>query len=190
MTELPSHSSESIRRPGFGRLVIIALAAVLGLSIAYLGVKDAQQQEGLRTGAAAPPFQLARYGGGSMALGDLRGKLVMLDFWATWCPPCVAEMPMLVKLAREYEPKGLVLVAASRDEGSTAAAEVGIFISQRVPELASSVVFADDAMATSYGVDSLPMLYFIGRDGRVVEAHSGYASEGMLRRSIEAALGK
>ena len=189
MTELPSQT-ESMRRPRFGRLVIIALALLLGFSIAYHGVKDAQQGEGLRTGSAAPPFKLERYGGGSIALADLRGKLVMLDFWATWCPPCVAEMLVLVKLAREYESKGLVFVAASRDEGSDAPAEVGIFISQRAPELAKSAAFADDAMATKYEVDSLPMLYMIGRDGRILQAHSGYASESMLRRSIEAALGK
>ena len=189
MTELPSQT-QSVRPPRFGRLVIIALVALLGLSIAYLGVKDAQEGDSLRAGAAAPPFKLERYGGGSIALADLRGKLVMLDFWATWCPPCVAEMPVLVKLAREYESKGLVFVAASRDEGSTAPAEVGIFISQRAPELAKSAAFADDAMATKYEVDSLPMLYLIGRDGQILEAHSGYASESMLRRSIEAALGK
>ena len=63
-------------------------------------------------------------------------------------------------------------------------------MTDRAPELAKSAAFADDAMATMYGVDSLPMLYFIGRDGRILEAHSGYASESMLRRSIEAALGK
>ncbi len=194
MTEQPIQS-ESSRTPRAGRvlsgrLLIFLLVALLGLSIAYLGIKDARLGAGVQVGAAAPAFKQQRYSGGTVSLEELRGQVLMLDFWATWCPPCVAEMPVLMKLAREYESRGLVFLAANRDEADGARAQVGVFIAERAPELAKNVVFADDAMAASYGVDSLPMLYFIGKDGRVLEAYSGYASEGQLRRRIEAALGK
>ena len=179
-----------VRAPSPGRWTITILALLLGISLAYLGIKDAKQGEGVRVGSPAPAFTVERYGGGTVSLADLRGKVVMLDFWATWCPPCVAEMPGLVKLAREYEAKGLVFLAASRDEHETAATQVGLFVSQRVPELAKSAAFAGDEMARSYRVEVLPTMYLIGRDGRIVEEHSGYASESSLRRSIEAALGK
>ena len=76
------------------------------------------------------------------------------------------------------------------NEHETAPAQVGIFVAQRVPDLGRSVVFADGPTVESYGVESLPMLFLIGRDGRILESYSGYASESALRRRIERALGK
>ncbi len=188
MTEEPLAAAErpSPARPG--RLLIIGLVALLTASIAYLGLNEARQEAGIRKGAMAPPFKLARYGGGTVSLEELRGKVVMLDFWATWCAPCVAEMPSLSKLAREYEGKGLVFLAVNRDEAEIAPAQVGVFIAQRASELSKSVVFGDDRMAMSYAVEALPMMYFIGRDGRVLESYMGYVSESALRRRIESAL--
>ena len=172
------------------RLWMFALAALLGLAVMYLGVHDAREGARVRKGAAAPPFQVARYAGGRVSLEELRGKVVMLDFWATWCAPCAAEMPTLTKLAGEYEGAGLVFLAANRDDVGAAPALVKGFVAQRAPNLGKSVVFADDQMAASYGLQALPTLYFIGRDGRVLESHAGYASESALRRQIESALGK
>jgi len=166
-----------------GLLVVLLLSA-----IAYLGVREAQDGALLRKGSAAPSFRLARYEGGTLALDELRGKVVMLDFWATWCPPCVAELPSLSKLAKEFEAKGLVLVAAHRDEGSAARADVGRFVAKRAPELAQNIVFANDATAAKYRIDAIPTLYFIGRDGKVIDSYSGYASESVLRSRIERAL--
>jgi thiol-disulfide isomerase/thioredoxin len=190
MMEEPLAQTEQARSARSGRWLIISLVAALATAIAYLGIHEARHSTAMSRGALAPSFKLARYGGGTVSLEDLRGKVVMLDFWATWCLPCVAEMPALTKLAGEYEPKGLVFVAANRDDGETAPAQVGIFVAQRAPDLGKSVVFADDQMAMSYGLEALPTLYFIGRDGRIVDSYSGYASESALRRKIEKALEK
>lgn len=171
-----------------GRWLTRLLVVLLLSAIAYLGVREARDGALVRKGSVAPSFKLARYGGGTLALDELRGKVVMLEFWATWCPPCVAELPSLSKLAKEFEPRGVVLVAADRDEGSTAKSDVGIFVARRVPELAQSIVFADDATALKYRVSALPTLYFIGRDGKIIESYSGYASESVLRSRIERAL--
>jgi thiol-disulfide isomerase/thioredoxin len=176
--------------PRSARLWMLALVSLLALAVMYLGIHDAREDARIRKGAAAPPFKVARYSGGKVSLEELRGKVVMLDFWATWCAPCAAEMPTLTKLAGEYESAGLVFLAANRDDAGAASALVKGFVAQRAPNLGKSVVFADDQMAASYGLQALPTLYFIGRDGRVLESHSGYASESHLRRQIESALGK
>jgi thiol-disulfide isomerase/thioredoxin len=190
MTEEPLAQIAQTPPARSARLWMLALVALLALAVMYLGVHDAREGARIRKGATAPPFKVARYGGGRVSLEELRGKVVMLDFWATWCAPCAAEMPTLTKLAGEYEPSGLVFLAANRDDAGAAPELVKGFVAHRAPNLGKSVVFADDQMAASYGLQALPTLYFIGRDGRVLESHSGYASESHLRRQIESALGK
>lgn len=171
-------------------LSVVALVALLGTVIAVVGIKKAQPNTGNRKGDVAPSFKLSRYGGGTVSLQDLRGKVVMLNFWATWCLPCAAEMPALTKLAREYESKGFVFLAVNQDEGETAQEQVGLFVAQIAPDLGRSVVFADEQMIVNYAVEDLPTSYFVGRDGRIIESYAGYASESLVRQKIESALGK
>jgi thiol-disulfide isomerase/thioredoxin len=131
---------------------------------------------------------MEKYQGGKMSLADLKGKVVMLDFWATWCPPCQEEMPALIKLAKEYEGKGLVFVAASRDEMPDAPLYVQEFIVSRMPDLAPYVVYAPDELAVAFQVNALPTLYFLNKEGRVIDAQRGMLTESELRRRIERAL--
>ncbi|WP_169821284.1 TlpA family protein disulfide reductase [Corallococcus exiguus] len=167
----------------------LSVVAVLGLAaLAFLGVREAQRARLVPDGASPPSFQLTKHEGGSLALSDLKGSVVMLDFWATWCPPCREEMPSLVKLAKEYESQGLVFVAASRDEGSTASQEVDYFLQRFQPDLRPYVVYADDNVARAFQVNALPTLYFLDRDGKVIDAQRGMLSEDGLRRRIERAL--
>jgi thiol-disulfide isomerase/thioredoxin len=168
-------------------LVVTALLGVAGL--AYLGVQEALRARLAPDGTAAPSFKLQKYDGGTMELSDLRGKVVMLDFWATWCPPCQEEMPSLIKLAKEYEGKGLVFVAASRDDMPDAPMYVQEYILSRMPELAPYVVYAPDEMATAFQVTALPTLYFLDKEGKVIDAQRGMLSEAELRRRVERALG-
>ncbi|WP_407667006.1 TlpA family protein disulfide reductase [Myxococcus guangdongensis] len=174
---------------GVGTKVFMALLAGLGLAgVVYLGVLEARRSQLVPDGAAAPSFEMKRHEGGVLKLEELRGQVVMLDFWATWCPPCREEMPALVKLAKEYESQGLVFLAASRDDGDMAPKLVDSFIRKHLPDLKPYVVYADDDMARAFEVNALPTLYFLDREGKVTDAQRGALSEDALRRRIERAL--
>jgi thiol-disulfide isomerase/thioredoxin len=176
-------------RGEFASKLLLGLTAVFGLAgLLYLGVMEAQRSKLVPDGAASPSFQMERYNGGKLALSELRGKVVMLDFWATWCPPCQEEMPSLVKLAKEYESQGLVFVAASRDDDDVKEEVVTQFIDRYLPDLAPYVVYANDEVAAAFKVEALPTLYFLDREGKVTDAVRGMMSEPALRRRIENAL--
>jgi thiol-disulfide isomerase/thioredoxin len=160
------------------------------LGVGYQGWKEAKRMQPPPTGGLAADLRLRRADGGEVRLSQLRGKVVMLDFWATWCPPCVREMPMLLRVAQEYEGKGLVFLAASQDDPATAKADVELFIREVAPDLARHAVFPDDDAGDRYGVQVLPTLFFVSRDGELLESHPGEASERELRRWIERALSR
>ena len=168
--------------------------ALLALGIAGLlwsGIQEARTQRPAATGQRlAPPFRFEKFGGGSVSSSELRGKIVLLDFWATWCGPCIAEMPVLLKLASEYEPRGVVFLAASRDDPSVAKVQVGMFIDQRAPSLARYAAFADDGTADAYDVSAIPTMVLIDRKGQLLASYLGAASERTWRARIDAVLAR
>ncbi|MFY1829147.1 TlpA family protein disulfide reductase [Myxococcus fulvus] len=189
MTQQGIGAPPPVKPTGVGTKVFMALLAGLGLAgVVYLGVLEARRSQLVPDGAAAPSFEMTRHEGGVLKLEELRGQVVMLDFWATWCPPCREEMPALVKLAKEYESQGLVFLAASRDDGDMAPKLVDNFIRRHLPDLKPYVVYADDDMARAFEVNALPTLYFLDREGKVTDAQRGALSEDALRRRIERAL--
>ncbi|MCE9666310.1 TlpA family protein disulfide reductase [Myxococcus stipitatus] len=189
MTQEPIGAPPPARPTGTGTKVFLGLLAALAVGgMVYLGVLEARRAQLVPDGAAAPGFELPRHGGGVLKLEEFRGQVVMLDFWATWCPPCREEMPALVKLAKEYESQGLVFLAASRDDGDMAPQLVDGFIRRHLPELKPYVVYASDDMARAFQVSALPTLYFLDREGKVMDAQRGALSEDALRRRIERAL--
>jgi thiol-disulfide isomerase/thioredoxin len=131
--------------------------------------------------AMAPATALPTLAGDEARLEDLRGQVVLLNFWATWCLPCVHEMPALDRLAATALP-GLAVVAVSIDEGGRAA--VAPFIAQRGlvhltvyldPRQRLGSLFASKQDAKAMPLWSLPMTYLIDRRGRVVGYLSGAA---------------
>ena len=135
-------------------------------------------------GPLAPPFSLERLQGGRVSLAELRGKVVVIDFWATWCPPCRAELPWLLAMIKRYEARGITLVAIDEDDPPGQVPLVTEFASE-LPDLARFVALGDPDIEHAYGVLSLPTLIIVDREGRVIDRFVGTADEAELERLFE-----
>ena len=139
-------------------------------------------------GAEAPRFVLATPEGEQVDLNDHLGKdVVLLDFWATWCPPCVAALPKIERVAESFAEQGVAFYAVNQDE---TAQEVLDFLEAR--ELPAPVVLDEGSVAArSYGVRGLPTSVLIGKDGRVQVVHVGLGAdlEQQLSAELESLVG-
>ncbi len=142
----------------------------------------------LEPGAMAPDFEVERLEGGTVRLSALRGKVVLLDFWATWCPPCRAEMPWLVRLGTAYEGRGLALVALSQDNPPDQRALVADYARTVVPGLGRFAALGNHDVGRVYGAESLPTLYLLDRTGRILDVAVGSRPEAAVRAAVERAL--
>jgi len=118
----------------------------------------------------APDFTLSTPSGTSLSLAELRGKVVLLNFWATWCVPCRKEMPAIEALYQRYKDRGLEVVAISLDK--LAAAPVEAFV-QEVGVTYRIVLDPTWATARTYGVRGLPATFLLDRAGNVVMRELG-----------------
>jgi len=142
---------------------------------------------GPKVGLVPPPdLALPLLEGGETRLEDLRGKVVVLDFWATWCPPCVESLPALGRVTREFSGPDLVTLTVNRDDGPDREAKVRAFLDRR--GLSDLAVALDDGRAAgALKVRALPTLVVLDRDGRVAMAHVGAMDEGSLRELFASA---
>jgi cytochrome c biogenesis protein CcmG/thiol:disulfide interchange protein DsbE len=125
---------------------------------------------GTDEGAFPPPFTLPDLDGNQVSLSDFEGQVVVLDLWATWCPPCRVEIPFLESLHEELGPEGLVVLGVGLDQGGADvlapfAADNGITY---------RVLVGDRAIQERYGVTGIPTTFLIGKDGRIAGKHVGY----------------
>lgn len=144
---------------------------------------------GAIVGQEAPPVRLpALSGGGDVSLESLRGKVVYLDFWASWCGPCRVSFPILEALASELGPDGFEVLAINVDEVESDAQE---FLSD-VPVSYLVVRDAEGVSPQTYGILGMPTGYLIDREGVVREIHQGFRkSDGdQLRTEIVKLLGE
>lgn len=132
--------------------------------------------------AMAPDFELPRLGGGTLRLRDYRGRVVLLNFWATWCPPCRAEIPDLVALQAALEDEGLTTIGVSLDEGGFKA--VRPFAASH--EINYPLVVDDGAVAAAFGsLYGLPTTLVIDKRGRIVRRVIGLFPVEEMRPVLE-----
>lgn len=186
--EAPQHeAAPKESRQATWAVIILAVAVVIAV-----GIMATRLSGGGKSAAPATPLKRlvpASAGGkATLSLAELQGKVVMVDFWATWCGPCKYELPALVKLAEEYEKQGLVFVAVSQDDPTTRETDVAYYVRQELPSLARFVVYGEDPVTELYRIEVLPTLYFLDKEGRVIDSNRGILDENELRQRIEAAL--
>jgi cytochrome c biogenesis protein CcmG, thiol:disulfide interchange protein DsbE len=140
------------------------VAVVVAAAFAYVHLAE-NKGYALKLGSEAPGFRLPSVAGGEVDLRSQRGKIVVLNFWATWCPPCVAEMPSLERLHRTLSPEGLSVIAVSTDEDE---ADLRRFVSEHALTLP---VLKDPGgrVAGEYRTTGYPETFVLDRAGRLLE---------------------
>lgn len=139
----------------------------------------------VKVGDVFPSLATAELSGG--AVPETQGRVVLVDFWASWCAPCKASFPAFAKIHADYAAKGLLIVAVSVDEKAAAFAS---FVKKFQPPFAT-LHDAKQKLVNEVKVPTMPTSYLIGRDGRVRFVHSGFhgsATEHELREQIDALL--
>ena len=181
-------------RPNRNPMVLVVVAVVIA-GMLYFGYHQARRSasaggsdasfSGITISKPAPDFTLETVSGQSVRLSDLRGKAVLLNFWATWCAPCKIEMPWFVELQNEYGSQGLQIVGVAMDDSSKDdiakfAKDMGV----NYP-----VLIGKEAVGEEYGgVPALPESFFIGRDGNIVDKIIGLKGKAEIEDSIKKAL--
>lgn len=130
----------------------------------------------------APDFSLKDENGKTVRLSDYRGKVVLLNFWATWCGPCKMEIPWFVEFERSHKDQGFAVLGISMDEDGWQA--VKPFISEE--GINYRVLLGNDSISELYGgVESLPTTFMIDRDGKVAAIHVGLVSKSRYENDLK-----
>jgi cytochrome c biogenesis protein CcmG/thiol:disulfide interchange protein DsbE len=130
----------------------------------------------------APDFTLKDADGKTVRLSDYKGKVVLLDFWATWCGPCKIEIPWFIELERKHKDRGFSVIGVSMDE------EGWEVVKPFVAKLGVNyrIVIGNDSMAQLYGgVEALPTTFLIDREGRIAATHVGLTSRKNFDEGVE-----
>jgi cytochrome c biogenesis protein CcmG, thiol:disulfide interchange protein DsbE len=162
--------------------VLLPAVAVLGL-LAYGFTREPRYIESPMLGRAAPAFTLTLFDGRSLRLTDLRGQIVFLNFWASWCPPCRAEAPALEATWQRVQDQSVVFLGINtQDEEERARAFLDEF----------DITYANGRdpggrIAIDYGVWGLPETFVIGPDGRITYKHIGTLGPGLIAAKLDEA---
>lgn len=127
-------------------------------------------------GDTAPDFTYKDIDGKTVSLSEFRGKVVLVEFWATWCSPCRIITPVLNDLYKQYKDKGFVILAlAQKDEGTET---IRSFVKEN--KMQYPVLLSDRNVITCYNVTGIPVTFLIDRDGKIASKHIGYSHEMMF----------
>ncbi len=148
-------------------IFLIALLLYIGLM-----QEGAEHQTRVSTGDKAPDFTLKTLEGKEVRLSDYKGKVVLINFWASWCPPCRAEMPLFEDVYKRYRDKGFEILAISTDVNEEAVHKFLKDIKVSFP-----ILMDDGKVSEIYGITGLPTSYLLDRDGKVIRIRLGEYKE-------------
>lgn len=160
------------------RLISFSLL-IIGVIILSCGKRESpggkteevkKTREGISEGEIAPDFTLKNLNGMEVNLKEFRGKVVLLNFWATWCPPCRIEIPSMVELYKKYKDRGLEIIGVNLDKlGKSEVEKFSLEHKINFPVLLNP----SGDVASLYGVVALPTTVFLDRDGKIKGRISG-----------------
>jgi len=163
-------------------LLGLALIAIAGLYFItrHHGAPTGMRGKGIAEQSLAPDFSLPDLAGQKLDLSSYRGKIVLLDFWATWCDPCRDEIPHFVELQNKYGRQGLQIIGVSMDDGPEPVRDFYQRFKMNYP-----VVMGNAKMGELYGgVLGLPIAFLIGKDGRINAKHTGATDISVFEKEI------
>jgi len=165
----------------------------LGVSVACLGSLLVSQLISPSNAVAAedpkvaPAWELKDVEGKAVKLSDFKGKVVVLDFWATWCPPCREEIPGFIELQKQYGKDGLVVIGVSLDEEGPSVVKPFI----KKTQINYTIVMGNQEIAKAYGdVESIPTTFIIDGQGKIVKKHVGFSDKAAFEKDIKPLLKK
>jgi len=157
-----------------GTLAVLLIAVLLiALSAATVPAQQAARADGFGPGDTLPDFTLETTTGKEIRLADYRGKVILLDIWASWCPDCREICPHIQKLYETYRPKGLAVLTVSVDKD---AETVTAWMKEH--GYTYPVAMGDKTTREILKVRAIPTVYLIGLDGKVVSRHVEYGEKG------------
>ncbi len=182
-TERTESAPVAVRRKSInGWVALLAILLVAGLIWSSMDLSQSAVTERAipmrvenantspEVGAFAPDFSLTSLDGEQVRLSDYRGKPVILNFWATWCPPCRAEMPALEEIWQQYGEGGVVVLGVDQGESPQLVTQ---FAREEIPVTFPILLDIDQSIGDGYWVRSLPSTFFIDTDGVIQEIHIG-----------------
>lgn len=147
---------------------INAVIRALGAAVLMLAVSAPAMA--LSSNEPAPDFTLKSNSGGNVKLSELRGQVVMVNFWASWCGPCRQEMPLLDALHQRYKDLGFTVLGVNVEEDPAAARS----LLEEVPVTFPILFDSNNRVSEAYEVDAMPSTVIVDRDGKVRYIHKGY----------------